>query len=76
VHELANSGVTATAIERTGDPVEEILALAHELQADMIVMGTHGYGVVQRFLMGSVSDRVAHRAASAVMIVRPAPEAA
>lgn len=66
-------GLAATPLERIGDPVEEILATAHELGADMIVVGSHGYGLVQRLLLGSVSRALAHRAPNAVLVVRPKP---
>ena len=71
--ELAALGVTATSMERLGEPVEEILAAAHELRADLIVVGSHGYGTVKRVLLGSVSDGLAHRAPGSVLIVRPEP---
>jgi nucleotide-binding universal stress UspA family protein len=74
---LAELGLSATPMERLGEPVDEIIEVAEEVQADLIVVGSHGYGAFQRFLHGSVSDGVAHRAARAVLIVRPAadPEA-
>jgi nucleotide-binding universal stress UspA family protein len=66
-------GLTATALERTGDPADEILHAAHEVGADVIVLGSHGHGAIERLLLGSVSDKVAHGASRAVMIIRPAP---
>lgn len=68
---LGELGITVTPLERNGDPVEEILGVAHEVQADLIVMGSHGYGAFKRLMLGSVSDGVAHRAPSAVLVIRP-----
>ncbi|MDB5098995.1 MAG: UspA protein [Cyanobacteria bacterium RYN_339] len=62
-------GLEATTVERLGSPAEEVLALAHEVQADLIVVGAHSYGPLERFWRGSVSDQVAHRAPGAVLVV-------
>jgi nucleotide-binding universal stress UspA family protein len=69
-HEL---GLEATTVERLGNPAEEVLALAHELHADLIVVGAHTYGPLERFWRDSVSDRVVHRAPGAVMVVHLPP---
>ena len=45
-----------------GDPAHEIVALARERGADLIVMATHGYGPFRRFLLGSVTAKVLHDA--------------
>ena len=42
----------------TGDPADEIVALAEEEKADLIVMGTHGRTGLGRLLMGSVAEAV------------------
>jgi nucleotide-binding universal stress UspA family protein len=49
-------------IIREGDPAQEIVALAHELEAGLIVMPTHGYGPFRRFILGSVTAKVLHDA--------------
>lgn len=53
---------------RTG---EVILHDAERLQADLIVMGSHGQGALGDILMGSVSQYVVHHADKPVCIVRP-----
>ncbi|MGD9009289.1 MAG: universal stress protein [Desulfobacteraceae bacterium] len=55
---------------RKGLPVEEILALADEQQADMIVLGTHGYGMLKDTLMGGTVRRVLRRSKTPVLVVR------
>ena len=55
---------------RIGDPVREILGLAEEIGADLIVLGSHGYGAMGRLLIGSVSEAVLHGARCPVLIVR------
>ena len=54
-----------------GQPAEEIVKVAEELDIDLIVMGNHGVGGVKRFLLGSTSDLVMQHASCSVLIVRP-----
>jgi nucleotide-binding universal stress UspA family protein len=55
----------------TGIPDKEIVRYAGEKDADIIVMGTHGYGPLKRFFLGSVADRVLRQAPCAVLTVPP-----
>lgn len=52
-----------------GDPAREIVAAAAALHADLIVLGTHGHGLVARLVMGSVADKVLRHADRPVLIV-------
>ncbi len=47
-----------------------ILEEAENLETDLIIVGSHGYGAVKRFLLGSVSQAVALHAKCSVEIVR------
>jgi nucleotide-binding universal stress UspA family protein len=53
-----------------GHPDREIVHLAEEIGAGLIVIGSRGQGGVRRALMGSVSDSVARQAHCPVLIVR------
>jgi nucleotide-binding universal stress UspA family protein len=53
-----------------GDPKVVIIEEAEHWEADLIVVGCHGYGPVKRFLLGSVSLAVALHAPCSVEIVR------
>jgi nucleotide-binding universal stress UspA family protein len=53
-----------------GVPKNVILEEAEAFNADLIVLGSHGYGVIDRFLLGSVSQSVALHAKCSVEIVR------
>jgi nucleotide-binding universal stress UspA family protein len=67
--------VTAEALE--GSPKKVIVAQAEQWPADLILVGSHGYGPVKQFLLGSVSHAVALHAPCSVEIVRgrhPQPE--
>ena len=52
-----------------GSEAEEILKVAENHQADLIVMGTRGFGAVKGLLVGSVSRKVIHLATCPVMVV-------
>lgn len=60
--------ITTEVIE--GSPKQAILEAAETWKPDLIVVGSHGYGAVKRFLLGSVSQAVALHAPCSVEIVR------
>ncbi|MDQ4084152.1 MAG: universal stress protein, partial [Actinomycetota bacterium] len=51
-------GTVAQAHLREGRPADEIVALADDLDADLVVVGSRGAGAVKRLVMGSVSEGV------------------
>ncbi len=53
-----------------GKPDKEIIGLAEELDAGLVVLGSRGLGAVGRVLLGSVSDSVVRHALSSVLVVR------
>ena len=55
---------------REGRAAEEIVELAEEIGAGLIVMGSRGHGRLRRALMGSISDAVVRHAHCPVTIVR------
>ncbi|MFB6111884.1 MAG: universal stress protein [Halobacteriaceae archaeon] len=64
------AGVPCDAGVIDGEPAEAIGTHAGEIDADLIVVGTHGRRGVSRFLLGSVAERVARSAPVSVLIVR------
>lgn len=76
--ELVNSAATqlihaehkALAEVRVGFPRKVISECAKELQADLIMVGSHGHGAIGRFLLGSVASAVLRIAPCPVEIVR------
>jgi nucleotide-binding universal stress UspA family protein len=66
----AAGGTVVGAHFGMGRPDEEIVKLAEEIGAGLIVMGSRGRGGVRRSLMGSVSDSVVRHAHCPVMVVR------
>jgi nucleotide-binding universal stress UspA family protein len=69
--ELKKEHIPASIIMLEGSVPDTILAIAEETGADMIAMSTHGRTGVQRWLMGSVADRVVHHAHIPVMLIHP-----
>ncbi len=57
-----------TALQ-VGDPSGVIVTYCGEVGADVLVIGRRGAGLIERFVMGSVADRLAHYAPCPVMIV-------
>lgn len=53
-----------------GNPAEEILKLAEKQSVDLIVMGTLGMGGIEKFLLGSVADKVIRNSRIPVLTVR------
>jgi nucleotide-binding universal stress UspA family protein len=53
-----------------GSPESRIVETAEQMQADLIVVGSHGYNRWERLLLGSVSDSVIHHAPCSVLVVR------
>lgn len=53
-----------------GHPADQIVEWAKEQKADLIVMGHRGKGIIERWLLGSVSKRVVSYAHCSVLIVR------
>lgn len=68
---LAGFVPEADTLIRTGSPADEIVQAAQELEADLIVIGSRGWGEIRSVLLGSVSERVMHIAHCPVLIVRP-----
>lgn len=72
VAKARGEGLDARFALRTGVPHDEIVTLAHDERADLIVIGTHGRGGMSRMLLGSVADRVVRLAPCPVLTVREA----
>jgi nucleotide-binding universal stress UspA family protein len=53
-----------------GDPAEEIIAFVNEQKAELIVMGSRGYGRLTGLLIGSVAQKVLGHASCPVVVVR------
>ncbi|MCZ6544256.1 MAG: universal stress protein [Chloroflexi bacterium] len=59
-----------------GEPEETIVARANAIDAEMIVMATHGRSGFKRWRLGSVADRVVRTSDRPTMLIHPQPDAA
>jgi nucleotide-binding universal stress UspA family protein len=62
-------GVSIDGVIREGDAVGEILSLATDMKADLMVMGTHGRSGFERLLLGSVTEKLLRKASCPVLTV-------
>jgi nucleotide-binding universal stress UspA family protein len=65
---LASPHFTVSTMIRTGDPVTTVCEAGNS--HDLIVVGSHGRKGLDRFLLGSVSHGIVHRAGCSVLVVR------
>jgi nucleotide-binding universal stress UspA family protein len=57
---------------RVGKPEQEIVAVAEELKADLIVIATHGRGGLKHLMLGNTTEKVIRQATCPVLVVREA----
>ncbi|SDX84325.1 universal stress protein [Halobellus clavatus] len=62
-------GVRIVDSVETGDPVETILDYADSVDADVVVMGTHGRRGLDRYLLGSTTERVVRHSQRPVLTI-------
>ena len=67
---LAERGVPVSLVPRAGDPATAILEAAEKESVELIAMGTRGLSTAERWLMGSISDKVLHHAHCSVLVAR------
>ena len=67
------AGVPIATLLKNGDPRDTILAVAKDVAADLIVMGTHGRRGFARLLIGSVTEAIVRIAECPVLTVRASP---
>jgi nucleotide-binding universal stress UspA family protein len=69
------AGLHCSTAAADGIPVDEICRKASEFDAQLIVVGSHGWGAARRLFSGSVSTGLVHQAPCPVLVVRPRPQA-
>ncbi|MBE6499228.1 MAG: universal stress protein [Methanobrevibacter thaueri] len=67
--ELNKDNIKITHVIREGSPARVILEVAKEEDVDLIVMGSSGKSGFDRFIMGSVADKVVNSAKCAILVV-------
>lgn len=69
--ELRTGGVAVTERLAQGTPSAEIIRIAKEEPVDLIVVGSHGKGLLDHALFGSTTERVVRKAPCPVLTCRP-----
>lgn len=67
---LEHQGVKATYQARHGDAAEHIAALADKGKFDLLMIGSHGHGMLANLVLGSVAMKVVARSKVPVLIIR------
>jgi nucleotide-binding universal stress UspA family protein len=68
--EAGAAGLVTETYAEEGDPAHVLIDVAQQQGADLIVVGARGLTGLERFLLGSVSSKLAHHAPCSVTIVR------
>ena len=66
---LKNKGIQITPLLLQGPTVETILEEADDIDADMIICGSHGYGMMYNIFIGSISKEVLKHSSRPVLII-------
>lgn len=69
VRQLVEVGVKATPIVRQGSPAHVILNEAEKLGAELIVVGSHGHGLMFEAILGAVSTEVLRHSTVPVLVI-------
>ncbi len=73
--EIHDQGIRVRSLLRDVSPPQDIIDVAKEEQADLIVMSSHGHGgKLARWTFGSVADKVLRHSPCPVLLVRPSAE--
>ena len=67
----AKSGVKTQHVVRMGRAWQEVIEIAREQKADMIILATHGYTGLKHALLGSVAEKIVRHAPCPVLSVHP-----
>ena len=67
----AGSGVKTKHVVRLGRAWQEVIEIARETKADLIILATHGYTGIKHVLLGSVAEKIMRHAPCPVLSVRP-----
>lgn len=63
------TGIDVIQVEDVGDPARKLLDYVDKVEADLLIIGRRGAGVLERIMLGSVANRVVHDAPCLVMLV-------
>lgn len=70
LNSILDKNVSITTEVLIGSPERRIVEVSEEFDANLIIVGSHGYNSWERLFLGSVSDAVVHHAACSVLVIR------
>jgi nucleotide-binding universal stress UspA family protein len=73
---LRDSGYRVSIVIKFGDPAQEILEFIEMEKIDLVAMTTHGRTGLTKLIFGSVAEKVLHKVAVPIMLLRPAEHTA
>lgn len=68
---LGAQGLRVQTVVQEGLAAAKIASLAREMDVRLVAMATHGRGGIARYMLGSVTNEVLHRATTPLLVVRP-----
>jgi nucleotide-binding universal stress UspA family protein len=68
--DLKDRGITAHCVSLEGDVANEIIAYGEREGFDLVAMATHGRSGIDRFVMGSIAEKVVRGTTKAVLLIR------
>jgi len=71
--DLKEQGITARAVALDGDAAAQIVAYAERDGFDLVTMATHGRSGIDRFVMGSIAEKVVRSTIKPVLLIRAIP---
>ncbi len=66
---LEACGVKVTPLLRTGSPAKTIIKEAEKQSVDLIIVGSHGHGALQKILIGSTSESILKKSKIPVLLI-------
>jgi len=69
VSQIDLDGVEFETVEDIGDPARVLVEYCENVAADMLVVGKRGAGIIERLVLGSVANRLAHDAPCPLLLV-------
>ena len=66
----ADEGIVLETVSLLGSPAQEIVQYANQVNADLIIVGAAGKKMVERLILGSVSEKVVRSSKQQVLVVR------
>ena len=67
---LAGRGFAVRTVVGRGEPADDTVEQAEQLDCDLIAMGTHGHGALKRVVLGSFAEKVRHATDVPLLLVK------